>query len=135
MFKKPQVSLEQKYDTLPLEQQKKDILENFDFAIVASIMAIPCKPVYKWDVTQSNTAEESCEIVGYEPWKMYIRTDEYKVPNEGELRFLAIRLLDDVIKCAKSGGNYHTIATGPFKAIYRYGILELDFVMETWSCD
>ena len=133
MFKKPQVSLEKQRDCKPLEEQKRDILENFNFALVASIMATPCRPVYKWDVVDNPKTEDFDLIVGYEPWKMYIRTDKYKIPNAGELRFIANRLLNDVIKYAKSGGNYHSIATGPFKVTYRYGILELDFIMESWG--
>lgn len=133
MFKKPQVSLERQCDCKPLDEQKKDILENFNFALVATVMASPCRPITRWDVVDNNTIDDFDVIVGYEPWKIYIRTNEYKVPNEGELRFIANKLLNDIIKYAKSGGNYHSIATGPFKATYRYGILELDFIMESWG--
>jgi len=133
MFKKPQVSLEKQCDCKPLEEQKKDILENFNFALVANIMATPCKPVYRWDVVDTPDIGDFDIIVGYQPWKIYVRTNEFKVPNEGELRFIADRLLNDVIKYAKSGGNYYSMATGPFKAIYGYGTLELDFIMESWG--
>lgn len=106
-----------------LEKQRADILTNFDFKTTAMIMASPCKPI--WDENYEN-------IVGYEPWTMWCG-DRKKVFNEGELRQLAKRLLDDVIK--NNTGKINTIATGPFKAIYRFGILELDFVMESWSVD
>lgn len=131
MFKKPQVSLERQCDCKPLEEQKRDILENFNFALVASIMAIPCRPVYRWDIADNPNIDDFNDIVGYKPWKMYVRTNEYKVPNEEELRFIANELLNNVIKYAKSGD--HSIATGPFKATYRYGILELYFIMESWG--
>lgn len=123
MFKPRKVNLETKCDVLSLEKQRADILSNFDFKTTAMIMASPCRPI--WDDNYEN-------ILGYEPWTMW-DGDIQRVYNEGELRQLAKSLLDEVIKV--SDGNITTIATGPFKAIYRYGILELDFVMETWSLD
>lgn len=125
MFKPKTVNLEEKYDISPIEKQRADILNNFDFKTTAMIMASPCRPV--WDDDYKN-------IMGWEPWKMWSKSG-MKLFNEGELRYLAADLLDNVIKSSKSGGNIHITATGPFKAIYRYGILELDFVMETWSED
>lgn len=123
MFKPRKVNLETKSDILFLEKQRADILENFDFKTTAMIMASPCRPI--WDDNYEN-------ILGYEPWEMW-DGDIKKIYNEGELRQLAKRLLDEVIKV--SNGSFTTITTGPFKAIYRDGVLELDFVMETWSLD
>lgn len=110
-----------------LEEQKRDILENFDFKTLAMIMSIPCKPEYEDDNFD--------RIIGWKPWKMFSK-DGMKLYNEGELRYMAADLLDKVIKAVKGGSQKHYyIATGPFKVIYRWGILELDAVLDSWSWD
>lgn len=108
-----------------LSKQRASILDNFDFKTTAMIMSMPCHPI--WD-------DECNKIIGYEPWKMFSKND-FKLYNEGELRYMAAKLLDRVIESAKAGEDYYCIGTGPFKAIYRYGILELDFVVTDWSKD
>lgn len=106
-----------------LAEQRANILDNFDFKTTAMIMSMPCRPI--WDDEH---------IIGYEPWKMFSKNG-FKLYNEGELRYMAAGLLDRVIESAKAGEDYYCIGTGPFKAIYRYGILELDFVVTDWSKD
>lgn len=125
MFKPKTINLETKHNIESLEQQRFSILNNFDFKTTAMIMASPCRPI--WDDYYE-------KIQGYEPWYMW-SNGQMKLFNPGELRCLAKKLLDEVIKLAKDNGDNVYMATGPFKAIYRYGILELDFVMETWSLD
>lgn len=126
MFKKPQISLEQKYDVPSLENQYRDILDNFDFKTVAMIMSMPCRPVYAND--------DYNNIIGYTPWKMWSKQG-MKLYNESELRFMASNMLQEVMKQAKEGDTLYWSACGPFKVIYRFGILELNFVIETWSWD
>lgn len=126
MFKKPQISLEQKYDVPSLENQYRDILDNFDFKTVAMIMSMPCRPVYG--------NNDYNKIIGYTPWKMWSKQG-MKLYNESELRFMASNMLRKVMKQAKEGDTLYWSACGPFKVIYRFGILELNFVLETWSWD
>nr|DAG88668.1 MAG TPA: hypothetical protein [Crassvirales sp.] len=126
MFKKPQISLEQKYDVPSLENQYRDILDNFDFKTVAMIMSMPCRPVYGND--------DYNKIIGYTPWKMWSKQG-MKLYNESELRFMASNMLREVMKQVKEGDTLYWSACGPFKVIYRFGILELNFVLETWSWD
>lgn len=122
MFKKPQIILEQKYDVPSLENQYRDILDNFDFKTVAMIMSMPCRPVYGND--------DYNKIIGYTPWKMWSKQG-MKLYNESELRFMASNMLREVMKQAKEGDTLYWSACGPFKVIYRFGILELNFVLET----
>lgn len=126
MFKKPQISLEQKYDVPSLENQYRDILDNFDFKTVAMIMSMPCRPVYG--------NNDYNKIIGYTPWKMWSKQG-MKLYNESELRFMASNMLREVMKQAKEGDALYWSACGPFKVIYRFGILELNFALETWSWD
>ena len=124
MLEPKKINLENAYRG-SLEVQKRDILSNFCFEQVATIMATPCMPVYN---------NSTSEIVGYKPWQVYINKT-FKVPNVGDLYCLADRLLDDVInevhKDSKS--NYQSIASGPFKVTYLYGNLTLDFIVESWG--
>ena len=108
-----------------LEKQKIDILSNFCFEQVATIMATPCMPVYN---------NSTSEIVGYKPWQVYINKI-FKVPSVGDLYCLADQLFDDVIKEVRKDpkSNYQSIASGPFKVTYLYGNLTLDFVVESWG--
>lgn len=109
-------------DTLSLIEQKKDILDNFDFDQVEMIMRMPCiKELDSEDL--------------YHPWKM-IYDGKLVQYNKALLKDLADRLLSEVIEhCGQSETNLFYIGTGPFKAEYRYGILELSFVVTSWSCD
>ena len=124
MLEPKKINLENAYRG-SLEVQKRDILSNFCFEQVATIMATPCMPVYN---------NSTSEIVGYKPWQVYINKT-FKVPNVDDLYCLADRLLDDVInevhKDPKS--NYQSIASGPFKVTYLYGNLTLDFIVESWG--
>lgn len=108
-----------------LEKQKIDILSDFCFEQVATIMATPCMPIYN---------NPSSEIIGYKPWAIYVNKT-FKVPNVGDLYCLADQLLDDVIKEVYKDpkSNYQFIASGPFKVTYLYGNLTLDFVVESWG--
>ena len=122
MYKKPKPVL----DEPSLQDQYEDILKNFDFKTVAKIMASPCRPIYTDDTYE--------KIVGYEPWKVFTK-EGFIVPDESELRRSAERLLNQVIANYLKGDKYATIACGPFKAIVRYGILELEAVLTSWSWD
>ena len=126
MFKKPQISLEQKYDVPSLENQYRDILNNFDFKTVAMIMSMPCRPIYEDDNYD--------KIIGYKPWKMCSKQG-MKLHNESELRYMASCMLQEAMKRAREGDTFYWSSCGPFKVTYRFGILELNFVMETWSWD
>ena len=106
MFTKPQISLEQKYDVPSLENQYRDILNNFDFKTVAMIMSMPCRPVYEDDNYD--------KIIGYKRLNICSK---------------------HVMKRAREGDTLYWSSCGPFKVTYRFGILELNFVMETWSWD
>lgn len=112
--------------TKSLREQKQEILENFCFEQVAMIMSMPCVPVMD---------DYYIDIIGYEPWYMSIDKDR-KIPKVSDLRNLASHLLDDIInKVESSKEDYYAIHTGPFKVTYRYGFLELDFVVESWSAE
>lgn len=127
MLEPKKINLENAYRG-SLEVQKRDILSNFCFEQVAVIMASPCLPIYKYK------NEEKPEIIGFEPWKILIR-HELRVPSIYDLYCCAERLLDDVIKEVHKNpkSNYQSIASGPFKVIYLYGNLTLDFVVESWG--
>ena len=61
---------------------------------------------------------------------------DYKIPKVSDLRNIASHLLDDIINKVESlKENYYSIRTGPFKVTYRYGFLELDFIVESWSAE
>lgn len=109
-----------------LEKQKQEILENFCFEQVAMIMSMPCMPVFDGEYS---------DIIGYTPW--HILTDKgCKIPEISYLRNLANHLLDDIInKVVSSKEDHYSIHTGPFKVVYRYGFIELAFVVESWSAE
>lgn len=109
-----------------LREQKQEILENFCFEQVAMIMSMPCMPVM---------GDYYTGIIGYKPWNILIDKD-YKIPKVSDLRNLASHLLDDIINKVESfKEDYYSIYTGPFKVIYRYGFLELDFIVESWDTE
>lgn len=123
----PQISLEEQHDIPSLKKQYEDILDNFSFANLATVMTSPCKPVWNTDYTK---------ILGYQSWTMFVGKT-LKVPSESDLKQLASDLLLETINyiIKHSNEKYYMVATGPFKVVYRWGILELDAILESWSCD
>lgn len=110
-------------DIPSLDVQYANIMKNFDFSRICEFM--------NWN----KSYKSACNIIT--SWKIFIsETKEYKVPTESELRNYAGTLLRDVIRSYKNNkSNYIAIATGPFKAICRCGILELDCVIISQSGD
>lgn len=111
-------------DVPSIEDQIHDILTNFSFNLVVEYMEYFGRGVYN----------EQGDFVGRERWKMMCE-DGFHVPTVPDLKSLAKRLLEDAGKRYPNHGNYVYVATGPFKALCRYGILELNFVPESWSYD
>ena len=104
----------------PLEQQKKDIMQNFNFDLVEMVMHIPI-------IDNGNRS--------YSPWKLF-NSKKLVQPTKEMLVDLADRLLSDVITSYKTKQqNLIWQQCGPFRVVCRYGILELMFVVEYWSCD
>jgi len=104
-----------------LISQKQDILKNFNFDLVHMIMSTACRAVY----------DNNGKPTGfYEPWTYYYN----RVPSIAELKQVASDLLDDVIKNNDINKVIWT-GTGGFKAVNRYGILNLMFILEEWQCD
>ena len=66
-----------------------------------------------------------------------INPDHLKVPTVAELKKDAERLLKSAMRFAKANRRckFYMTATGPFKASYRYGIIELECIFTSWSCD
>lgn len=126
MFKKPVHKPVIDEEAPSLREQRDDILKNFDFKTLAKVMALPCIPIYKDDNYE--------ELVGYEPWRVYTK-EGFIVPDESELRQSAEKLLNQVMVQSLNGDKYAFIACGPFKVTFRYGILELDAVLSSWSWD
>lgn len=126
MFKKPVHKPVTNEEAPSLREQRDDILKNFDFKTLAKVMALPCRPIYKDDNYE--------ELVGYEPWRVYTK-EGFIVPDESELRQSAEILLNQVMVKSLKGDKYVFIACGPFKVTFRYGILELDAVLSSWSWD
>lgn len=119
--------LPKEYNDIPsLEVQKASIMLNFDFKLVEMIMRMPVRHEYNND----GIAEDL-----YTTWKMY-HEDEFRYSTEKDLKELASKLLDECI-CTYNERHDNLIwtGTGPFRAICRYGILELMFVLEEWHYD
>lgn len=115
-------------DLPSLEKQKADIFKYFNFDLVAMVMNSACRA--KYDDDGMPTGE-------YYQWKTY-NTDKGTLtqPTVEDLKQNADRLLTDVIKnYRKNGGPLNYIGCGGFKACCRYGVLELEFVLESWSWD
>lgn len=94
-------------------------MENFDFDKVLEYM--------QW-------SHREYDDEGKSTWKMYV--DEHRVPTLYELSRNASVLLREVMKLYNDNKSpYLSIATGPFKVICRYGMLELIACLETWSYD
>lgn len=114
-------------DAPPLDVQYNYIMENFDFDKVLEYMS--------WDKSH-RTYDDDGKCVGKSPWRMYISPGEYRVPSISDLRALARDLLTQVIRNYRnSKSTFVSISTGPFKAMCRYGMLELIGVIESWSDD
>lgn len=115
-------------DLPSLEKQKEDILKCFNFDLVAMVMNSACRA--KYDDDGMPTGE-------YYQWQIY-NTDKGTLiqPTVEDLKQNADILLTDVIKnYRKNGGPLNYIGCGGFKACCRYGVLELEFVLESWSWD
>ena len=115
-------------DLPSLEKQKEDILKYFNFDLVAMVMNSACRA--KYDGDGMPTGE-------YYQWQIY-NTDKGTLiqPTVEDLKQNADILLTDVIKnYRKNGGPLNYIGCGGFKACCRYGVLELEFVLESWSWD
>lgn len=114
-------------DAPPLDVQYNYIMENFDFDKVLEYMS--------WDKSH-RTYDDDGKCVGKSPWRMHISPGEYRVPSISDLRALARDLLTQVIRNYRnSKSTFVSISTGPFKAMCRYGMLELIGVIESWSDD
>lgn len=128
-------------DDIPsLEEQFKDIMDNFDFHHVQMMM--------NWEYARVDYTDEG-EPIGFHKWKTLnipeegidmndlFNPDHLKVPTVSELKKDAERLLKSVIRFAKVNRRckFYMTATGPFKASYRYGIIELECIFTSWSCD
>ena len=115
-------------DLPSLEKQKEDILKCFNFDLVAMVMNSACRAVYD---------DEGIPTGEYYQWQIY-NTDKGTLiqPTVEDLKQNADILLTDVIKnYRKNGGPLNYIGCGGFKACCRYGVLELEFVLESWSWD
>lgn len=114
-------------DVSSLDVQCDYIMKNFDFDKVLEYMS--------WDKSHREYDDDG-KCVGKSPWRMCISPGEYRVPSISDLRTLAKDLLTQVIRnYINSKSAFVSISTGPFKAMCRYGRLELVGVIESWSDD
>ena len=128
-------------DDIPsLEEQFQDIMDNFDFKHVNMMM--------NWEYARADYNDEG-ECVGFHRWQTFHKPKEdfevadifdpanLRVPTVAELKKDAANLLKSVIRFAKANRRckFYMTATGPFKVTYRYGILELECIFTSWSCD
>lgn len=110
-----------------LEAQYEEIMKYFDFDKVSEFM--------HWDKSYREYDDQG-RCVGKSQWKMVTPNKTFEVPSIDTLKQLASRLLSEVIeKYQKTKNDLIYIGTGPFKASCRYGILELDCVIEHWYYD
>lgn len=108
-----------------LNAQIDDIMKNFDFDKILEYMS--------WDKSY-RMYDDDGKCIRKSPWKMYIHPGEYRVPSISDLKTLAKDLLTQVIENYKnSKSTFVFVATGPFKAVCRYGRLELIGVVEYWG--
>lgn len=120
-------NLFKKKEKLPsLVDQYAEIMENFNFKRVAEFMA--------WNESRWSYNDDGSYEKGQ--WMVVDRKVEnkwvYKIPTEHDLRLMASDLLRRVMDYKD---NVSYIASGPFKATKRYGILELECIIEQWSYD
>lgn len=124
-------------DIPSLREQYVDIMNNFDFKHVQMMMS--------WDKARVEYDLEGNHI-NYKPWEIYHHDAKFcsifepkfmYVPSEQELREQASKHLLNLIEYIEKHPRekYHYTATGPFKYTYRYGIIELECIFHSWSCD
>ena len=127
-------------DIPSLEEQFQDIMDNFDFKHVNMMM--------NWEHARVDYNDER-ECVGFHKWQTFHKPKEdfdvadifdpanLRVPTVAELKKDAENLLKSVIRFAKVNRRckFYMTATGPFKVTYRYGVLELECIFTSWSCD
>ena len=127
-------------DIPSLEEQFQDIMDNFDFKHVNMMM--------NWEYARADYNNEG-ECVGFHKWQTFHKPKEdfdvvdifdpanLRVPTVAELKKDAENLLKSVIRFAKVNRRckFYMTATGPFKASYRYGIIELECIFTSWTCD
>ena len=106
-----------------LENQYKDIMENFDFHLVYTYM--------NWARSRRDY-DDNGEVIAEHSWKIFIN-NEFKVPTIAELKACAESLLKNVISQYKKTDNFYSIHSGPFKASIHYGVLELECIIESWG--
>lgn len=121
-------------DTPSLREQYEDIMNNFDFKHVQMMMS--------WDKARVEYDLDGNHI-DYNQWKTFHPSNDIFslhrmcVPTEQELREQAseylLKLIEYIEKHPRE--KYHYTATGPFKYTYRYGIIELECIFHSWSCD
>lgn len=108
-----------------LLSQYEHIMKYFDFDKVNEYM--------RWDYSHREY-DDSGQCIKKSPWFIYSEKGGFVIPTVEELKDLARQLLTDLIN-RPNKESYMYVATGPFKATYRYGILELECVIESWSDD
>lgn len=127
-------------DIPSLEEQFQDIMDNFDFDHVHIMM--------DWEYSRVDYNDEG-KCVGFHKWKTLnipeegismddlFNPDHLKVPTVAELKKDAENLLKSAMRFAKANRRckFYMTATGPFKVTYRYGVLELECIFTSWSCD
>lgn len=115
-------------DVPSLEKQKAEILKCFNFDLVAMVMQSACRAIYNDEGEATGT---------YHQWQTYsLSKQKLRQPTADELKQDADKLLTDVIKEYRQVHNpLHYIGCGGFKATCRYGVLELEFILESWSWD
>lgn len=118
-------------DIPPIEEQFQDIMNNFDFKHVQMMM--------NWDKARVNYDDDG-NHTDYEQWKtLQGNYDNYilRVPTVLELRADAEKLLKSAMEFQKKNprNRFYMTATSPFKVTYRYGIIELECIFTSWSCD
>ena len=114
--------------------------KNISQETLANILGVTFQAVSKWE-----TGATAPDIALIPPMASFfdVSIDElfdstnHRVPTVEELKKDAERLLKSAIRFHKANPRcrFYMTATGPFKVICRYGILELECVFESWSCD
>ena len=115
-------------DIPPIEEQFQDIMDNFDFKHVQMMM--------NWDMARVDYDDDG-NHTDYHQWATAHENWEFRVPTVLELRKSAERLLKSAMEFQKKNprNKFYMTATGPFKVTYRYGIIELECIFTSWSCD
>lgn len=118
-------------DNPSIEEQFNYIMKNFDFKHVQMMM--------NWDKARV-IYDDDGNHTDYEQWKTLQGNYEnftLKVPTILELRKDAEKLLKSAMAFQKANprNRFYMTATGPFKVTCRYGILELECIFTSWSCD